>query len=165
MEPQYQAPYQAQTSYLAPYPGQAPYQPQAAYQAQYSAQPQVRYVGFWRRVGANLLDGVILDIVLIPLALLLKSPILTNVLPLVISLIYIVALEATRGATLGKMMLGMRVVKVDGSPIGWSEALTRNLLLWVEGLTLYIVTIVSINRSPLKQRWGDKVAGTVVVRR
>src|SRR5437762_629540 len=38
-----------------------------------------------------------------------------------VGLAYYIILEATRGATFGKMALRMRVVKVDGSPIGWSE--------------------------------------------
>ncbi len=82
-----------------------------------------------------------------------------------IGLAYYIVMEATRGATLGKMALGMRVVKVDGSPIGWSESIIRNLLRIVDGLFGYLVGAISIWTSPLCQRLGDRAAHTVVIRR
>jgi len=74
-------------------------------------------------------------------------------------------LEATQGATLGKRILGLRVVKIDGSPIGWSESIIRNLLRIIDGLFAYLVGAILIWTSPQRQRLGDRVAKTVVVRR
>ncbi len=73
-------------------------------------------------------------------------------------------MEATQGATLGKMALGLRVVRVDGAPISWSESVIRNLLRIVDCLVFYILGAILIWTSPLKQRLGDKVAHTVVVK-
>ena len=79
--------------------------------------------------------------------------------------VYFVAAEATFGATLGKMLAGLRVVRADGSPIGWQGALVRNVLRVVDGLFGYVVGAVLVITSPTRQRLGDRVAGTFVVRR
>jgi uncharacterized RDD family membrane protein YckC len=78
---------------------------------------------------------------------------------------YFIVLEATQGATLGKMALGLRVVKTNGAPITWADSLIRNLLRIIDGLFGYLVGAILIWSSPLKQRLGDRVAHTVVVRR
>ncbi len=82
----------------------------------------------------------------------------------VIGLAYYIIMEATQGATLGKMALHMRVVKEDGSPIGWSESFIRNLLRIIDGLFGYLVGAILIWTSPLCQRLGDRVAHTVVIK-
>lgn len=82
----------------------------------------------------------------------------------VIGLAYYIIMEATQGATLGKMALHMRVVKEDGSSIGWSESFIRNLLRIVDGLFGYLVGAIFIWTSPLCQRLGDRVAHTVVIK-
>jgi uncharacterized RDD family membrane protein YckC len=46
---------------------------------------------------------------------------------------YYIGMEALFGATLGKMVLGLRVIKVDGTAIGWQEAIVRNVLRVVDG--------------------------------
>jgi uncharacterized RDD family membrane protein YckC len=82
----------------------------------------------------------------------------------VIGLLYPIVMEAMCGTTVGKYIFGIRVRKVDGSPIGWNEAIIRNLIYIVELFTLNIVTFISIQNSPIRQRWGDKIAGCVVVK-
>jgi uncharacterized RDD family membrane protein YckC len=78
---------------------------------------------------------------------------------------YYVAAEATMGGTVGKLLLGLRVVTTDGSPIGWPASLIRNVLRIVDGFFFYVVGIILVMTSPTKQRLGDRVAGTVVVKR
>jgi uncharacterized RDD family membrane protein YckC len=79
---------------------------------------------------------------------------------------YYVVLEATWGATLGKFATNIRVGREnDGGPIGWSAAIIGNVLRPVDGLVLYLVGFIAICVSPKRQRIGDKVAGTIVVRR
>jgi uncharacterized RDD family membrane protein YckC len=80
-------------------------------------------------------------------------------------LAYFVCFEAAAGATPGKRLLGLRVRAADGGPIGWQQALVRNLLRLVDGLPLfYLVGAVLIWSTPARQRLGDRVAGTAVVR-
>jgi uncharacterized RDD family membrane protein YckC len=73
----------------------------------------------------------------------------------------------TRGKTLGKAAMGLRVVTVEGAPIRFRHALLRALLLLVElfvfppGGALAVICILVSSRD---QRLGDVVAGTIVIR-
>lgn len=81
-----------------------------------------------------------------------------------------VMLAATRGRTLGKMAVGLRVVRDDGGPIGFRHALTRTLVgVAVEfpGVVMpfggWVISMVSMMSSPLSKRVGDHAAGTFVI--
>lgn len=72
----------------------------------------------------------------------------------------------SRGRTLGKMALGLRVVRDDGGAIRFRHALVRGLFevfvdVW---LTSGVVGLVSSLLSTRGKRLGDVFAGTVVVR-
>tara|TARA_R110002074_G_scaffold223009_1_gene393906 strand:+ start:21571 stop:22296 length:726 start_codon:yes stop_codon:yes gene_type:complete len=68
------------------------------------------------------------------------------------------------GRTVGKMLLKMRVVKVDGSPVHWSNYLVRWMLRLVDiWLFLGSIGILTILFSEKRQRLGDAAAGTVVI--
>ncbi len=78
---------------------------------------------------------------------------------------YFILMEAYVGWTVGKRILGMRVVDRTGNKIGFSKALIRNLLRFVDGLpALNILGIILIACSPRGQRFGDRVAKTFVER-
>jgi uncharacterized RDD family membrane protein YckC len=63
------------------------------------------------------------------------------------------------------MVLKIKVVREDGSPCGIVPAIIRNILRIVDGLPfLYIIGMILISRSSKKQRLGDSVAKTVVVK-
>ena len=82
---------------------------------------------------------------------------------------YPVILETlTRGRSLGKMAMGLRVVRLDGGPISFRHALTRGLAgaivdFWVLGLFGAVAVVVSLV-SPNGRRVGDYLAGTLVIR-
>lgn len=88
----------------------------------------------------------------------------TGLLIAAIPIIYFTLLEGFFGATPGKMLLGMRVVQLDGSRITWREAIVRNLLRPIDEIVIYLVGAISFWTSPRKQRLGDRAADTVVVR-
>ncbi|MEV6068301.1 RDD family protein [Nocardia sp. NPDC052001] len=71
----------------------------------------------------------------------------------------------SRGRSLGKMALGLRVVRADGGPTDFRHAVTRGLAgivdFWILGTGL-IAVVVSLC-SPNARRIGDALAGTVVV--
>jgi uncharacterized RDD family membrane protein YckC len=77
---------------------------------------------------------------------------------------YIVA-EARFGATVGKLAVGLRVTLEDGSRPGWRASMIRNLLRAVDGFAFYLVGAILVWTSPRRQRLGDRVAATLVVRR
>jgi uncharacterized RDD family membrane protein YckC len=94
------------------------------------------------------------------------------VVSLVCTLIgYPVLMEtATRGRTLGKLVVGLRVVRDDGGPVAFRHALSRGLvgvaLEW-PGVILppitWLVTIWTMLANPQSKRIGDQAAGTIVI--
>lgn len=136
------------------------------------AQAQEQYAGVRVRAMAYSIDlvlHILIDVIIIGVAITL-SPNAPGVLGLVSVLLvvliyfgYFIVLEATLGATVGKLALGLRVVKTDGTALTWSGSFIRNLLRLVDGLLDYLVGAMLIWTSPLKQRLGDRAAKTVVV--
>jgi uncharacterized RDD family membrane protein YckC len=77
-----------------------------------------------------------------------------------------VAVETlTRGRSLGKLAAGLRVVRDDGGPVRWRQALVRGLLGFVEIIMLFgsVALIASLSNRRGK-RLGDLLAGTYVIR-
>ncbi len=71
----------------------------------------------------------------------------------------------TNGRSLGKIVLGLRVVKRDGMPIDGRSSVVRNLMRSVDLLPAnYLVGLTSMILSPSVGRLGDHVAGTIVIR-
>jgi hypothetical protein len=71
---------------------------------------------------------------------------------------------ATRGRTLGKMALGLRVVSEDGGPERFRQALFRALAGFIELWTLTGgPAVVCSLLNPKGKRIGDVFAGTVVI--
>ena len=70
------------------------------------------------------------------------------------------------GQTPGKRWLKLRVIREDGRPISFFEAMVRNLLRVVDFIVppFYSIGLISVFATDRDQRVGDLVAGTVVVR-
>ena len=69
------------------------------------------------------------------------------------------------GQTIGKRLFHLRVIDQDGLPLSIEQAWVRNLMRVFDALPFaYLVGGISILSSPLMQRFGDRVAGTLVVR-
>ncbi|MBB6376629.1 putative RDD family membrane protein YckC [Pseudonocardia eucalypti] len=83
---------------------------------------------------------------------------------------YPVTMETlTRGRTLGKMAMGLRVVREDGGPIRFRQALARGLggLIVDFGVASGSTGVIGVLTSLLSERGrrvGDMLAGTLVVR-
>jgi uncharacterized RDD family membrane protein YckC len=72
----------------------------------------------------------------------------------------------THGRTLGKMALGLRVVRDDGGPIAFRHAITRGLIgVFVEkpGITTGSAGLITALLNERGKRLGDLAAGTIVV--
>ena len=68
------------------------------------------------------------------------------------------------GQSPGKRWLGLRVVRTDGTPIGLSEAIIRNLIRIVDFLPAYYgVGVITMFLNEQARRLGDLAAGTLVV--
>ena len=129
-------------------------------------QGQLQYIGVGPRFLAILIDSIIIGAIAGVLGAIFRdAPAIYGGFTGILALAYFIILEATQGATLGKMAVGLRVVKTDGSPISWSESVIRNLLRIIDGLFFYLVGAIFVWTSPRKQRLGDRAGNTVVIRR
>ncbi len=69
--------------------------------------------------------------------------------------------ELAMGVSIGKLLAGLKVVRLDGSPPKAWQIILRNFERTVDVQLLF--PLVSVLVSPMRQRVGDWVAGTVVV--
>jgi uncharacterized RDD family membrane protein YckC len=67
------------------------------------------------------------------------------------------------GASLGKAIFGLRVLAQDFRALPLLGALVRSFAILVDGLLFGLVGFLAMERSPLRQRLGDRWAGTIVV--
>lgn len=79
---------------------------------------------------------------------------------------YFIAFETLwEGQTPGKRILGIRVLKTTGYPVGLVEALVRNIVRLADMLpSLYALGLIVMFLSPQSRRLGDYAAGTVVIK-
>jgi uncharacterized RDD family membrane protein YckC len=78
---------------------------------------------------------------------------------------YFLICEGLTGRTLGKVALGLRVVRLtDGGPCGWSRSIVRNLMRPLDLLFLGLPGALVVLATPGRQRLGDLLGGTLVVR-
>jgi hypothetical protein len=70
------------------------------------------------------------------------------------------------GQTPGKRICGLAVVHGDGTPIGWSAALVRNVMRSADMLPIgYVVGLATMLLDSQFRRLGDLAAGTIVIHR
>ncbi|WP_435116649.1 RDD family protein [Halolamina sp. C58] len=82
----------------------------------------------------------------------------------VAGLAYFVYTEGAYGQTLGKRAVGLVVVDEAGEPIGYADALVRNVLRLVDALpAFFLLGSVLIVLTERGQRLGDLAAETIVV--
>lgn len=112
------------------------------------------------------LRGLILGVLFTVLAFLGKLGAgLGSILLFVVSWWYMVLFEVLNlGRSPGKQWMGLRVVQDDGTPVGWSASLLRNLLRFVDLLPFgYFLGAISCLQHPTFKRLGDLAAGTLVI--
>lgn len=77
---------------------------------------------------------------------------------------YYLGLEAMYGQTLGKKVMGIKVVAIDG-PLTLGKVAIRTVLRLVDGLpALYLLGLIVVAVSKQNQRIGDMAAGTLVIK-
>jgi uncharacterized RDD family membrane protein YckC len=131
-----------------------------------------------RRVLATLVDGVVLGVIFALLSALFGSSSaqggqvsaqlsgLPFLVYLVLVLAYFILMEGYFGQTVGKMLLGIKVVRENTGEIpGIGGAAIRTVLRLVDGLFFYLVAFISVLASARNQRLGDMAANTLVVRK
>lgn len=108
--------------------------------------PQQRYAGFWIRLVAALIDGIF-----------------ESILP-VIGLLINIYLVGENGYSIGKKLLGLKVIKENGKcPIGLVDALIREVIGKFVSSILLGIGFLIIGFNPKKQGLHDMIAKTYVV--
>ncbi|MDP2663342.1 MAG: RDD family protein [Dehalococcoidia bacterium] len=164
------APASAPQAAAAPGP-QAPPQPAAPVE-------RFKYQGVWSRLAAAIIDGILLVALAWAVAMQIGITVPTSDgfgfeltgLPAYIAMAiwaaYFILFEAYLKGTIGKLILGMRLVNANGGRVGLVASLVRNILRVIDFLpAFYILGIILVGTSKEKQRLGDRVAGTYVVAR
>jgi uncharacterized RDD family membrane protein YckC len=89
----------------------------------------------------------------------------TALLTTVIALLYWSLMESSKyQATVGKMVLGLKVTDVDGNSLDFVKALVRNVCKIISGMILFIGYIMA-GFTEKKQGLHDIIAGTLVVKK
>lgn len=124
-------------------------------------------VGFWRRLGANLLDGIIVGITVSLISFLILGESVETWITSIGQPVYAVILPLVwTGYTIGKRMIGIRIIKIDGTNVDvWTMVKREIIGGLVYMLTLGFGVIVSAFMVGLredKRAIHDFIAGTYV---
>lgn len=174
-----------------PPPEQTPGGPQAATGwATTGTGESVQLASPGARLGARILDIVIVTVALIILAALgvgvalagssnsddasafsVGALVVSVLLAAAVGLLYEVTMIATRGQTLGKMATSIKVVRADNGLVpGWGKSIGRWIIpallpiIPLVGWILSLLVYISLLWDRARQGWHDKAAGTLVVK-
>ena len=150
-------------------------------------EPAIEYISFWPRVGARLIDLVVIYALAMvvgfaigmgvgiraglngtapgpDLARMGETTFAGVVSSILAGVAYYAVAEGLHGSTVGKKVLGFTVRQEDGSPCRMPAALGREFAYFIDGLFFGIIAYFAIQSEPTRQRLGDQWAKTVVVR-
>jgi uncharacterized RDD family membrane protein YckC len=138
------------------------------------------YAGFWIRVAARLVDGIAVGIVQASIALVFFGtfgaefmPSVTKSAPIglrvgyqflsyAVAMVYEVVFLHYRGASLGKIALGLKVVRSHGGSLGWGLSVGRYFMYLVSGVILFIGYLMA-GFDNEKRALHDRICNTRVI--
>ena len=124
--------------------------------------PEVLYypkAGFWERMVAGFLDLILVGI----LGGILGGIIRVPPLGFLIALTYFTGMWAWKGTTIGGIVVGLKVVRMDEQPVTFAVALVRALAA-AFSMVVFFLGFLWIAWDAERQAWHDKIAGTVVLK-
>jgi uncharacterized RDD family membrane protein YckC len=149
-----------------------------------TTQLDLRPAGFWIRFVAALVDGFILWVLTLILAIplgisggfairpedlqgsvqaIVQRVMIVSVVNNVVWLLYSVVFVGWRGQTPGKMLLGLKIIRVDGGEVDYVKAFIRWIGYWLSTFILFIGYIIAAFTEN-KRALHDYIAGTRVIR-
>jgi uncharacterized RDD family membrane protein YckC len=140
---------------------------------------EVTVVGFGPRLAATLIDSAMVGFLGFMLAFILGfiaiftnmvNPgqvngvleLLTVLCLLLFSIFYYVGFWTNDGQTMGKTIVGLKVIRTDGTQLSVGRALLR-YLGYIVSASLFSIGFLWAAFDPKRQGWHDKLAGTLVV--
>lgn len=149
---------------------------------------ELRPAGFWIRVLATFIDGLVLTPVFVGLAFLVFFLVRTSytssgvqltirdqenmavliysllyLRELVISFLYVALMNGARGQTLGKMAVGIKIIRTDGRNISYGTAFFRYFMQLLLGSISLGIMYIFLAAQPQKRGWYELAADTRVV--
>ena len=147
----------------------------------------VTYAGFWKRFVATVIDSIILSFasffLIVPLvivgfiggasgdfedpdmgyfAIFLGMYLLVMMVLFILQWLYHAIMESTKGATLGKMAMGIRVTDMSGNPISFGRASGRYFAKIISSIT-FLIGYIMAGFTQQKQALHDIIAGCLVI--
>ncbi|MDR0665730.1 MAG: RDD family protein [Helicobacteraceae bacterium] len=190
---QYASPSTSQSQYASQqsaYPQYAPPQQQSYQQNGYQYPPntsyppqsqQIKYIGFWARLTADIIDNVLLFAIFFALFFIMGAmgffnsmsdsdfdappfQAFANIVGMVVAFIYAIAFWATKQATPGKMIFGAKIVdaKTLGKPSG-GQLVGRYFAYIISAIPLCL-GFLWVAFDSQKRGWHDMLAGTLVIK-
>lgn len=131
---------------------------------------KAQYAGFWKRFAASFVDGIVLYIASLGLAIVgtfisadSGLALLMTAIEVLMGWLYYALMESSdSGATLGKMVMGIKVTDLNGKKVSFGKATGRYFGKFVSFLTLYIGFIMA-GFTAKKQGLHDMMAGCLVM--
>lgn len=146
----------------------------------------MEYAGFWTRLGAKFIDGIIMGLVNMLVSFMGGFMAATSFTPgaeqgafnsgqfVVIGIVYIVQISFTAAysaffvgkfaATPGKMACGVKVITADGGTVSYARALGRHFAEFLSSLTLLIGYVMAAFDDE-KRTLHDRICNTRVIRK
>jgi uncharacterized RDD family membrane protein YckC len=141
-----------------------------------------RYAGFWIRAAARIVDAILLNVVFlivrIPFGVAMFTPsvaqnpaammaimaplLLITFLSIIAAACYEIFFIAKRGATLGKMIFGLKVIRADGSPLAVGLSTGRYFAQLINSFTLGIGYFMA-GWDDQKRALHDRICETRVI--
>jgi len=156
--------------------------PPPVWDARPPASSPIGYGGFWIRLVAYLIDAILLNIVfgiigaIIGVSLIPADPAKIDpmeamssmgtfqLVALVVTWLYFALMESSpRGATVGKMVVGLRVVTEQGQRLTFLNATGRFFAKFISAIILFIGYLMAAF-TDRKRALHDIIAGTLVIK-
>ena len=137
----------------------------------------VVYAGFWKRFAAYSIDGLLVGIVGAVIGMMLgitagigrhgpgaisADQASLQMLSLLLGVGYFSYMHAAYGATLGKMAVGIKVVRSDGEPISILRGIGR-YFAWILSYIIVLIGLIMAGFTERKQALHDMICDTIVV--
>ena len=144
-----------------------------------------RYAGFWIRFVAVVIDGIILFVVGLVITMPLRMAIgvstinadnpaaaipmimgafgLSMAVNLVLNALYQIYFLSSRGATVGKMALGLKVIRADGGPLSVGQATGRFFAYLLDAYFTFTIGFIIAGFDAEKRALHDRICDTRVI--
>lgn len=119
---------------------------------------QTKYAGFWKRLAAYLVDYFIIGII----CWIISLSVFGNFLSFLILAVYLIGFWGATGQTPGKAVVGIKIVRLDGTNIGLGNAVLR-FIGYIVSSIIFFIGFLMIGWHEKKRGLHDLIAATAVI--